>query len=242
MSTRPSAAQRAAAVAQGRTDIWTPPKPRRAATVAILRDADDGLEVYLIKRAAAMNFAAVTAYPGGAVETEDGPAEHPQTLRKAAVREVWEETGVRLETSAVLPFARWITPEPLPVRFDTEFFATALPPGDEPELRGTEAEQGGWLNPGRLLQNRGGNRNELGASLLPPTLATLYQLAQYESVDTALSGLASLPVVPLLPVPVMAADDVQWQLLDAGANAVVTDPTAVGIPEQWRLELGGGRP
>lgn len=238
MSTRPAAEQRLAAVAQGRTDIWSPPQPRRAATVALLRDAAESLQVYVVKRAAAMNFPAVTAYPGGGVEVEDGPVDHPQTLRRAAIREVWEETGVHLEPAAVTPFARWITPEPLPVRFDTEFFAAALPPGVEPELRGTEADQGNWFNPGWLLAHR----VEVGAALLPPTLATLHQLAQYDAVTTALEGLASLPVVPLLPAPVMHAGEIRWQLFDASARTVITDPAAVGIPPAWRLEISGDRP
>lgn len=228
-------ADRVRAVVEGRTDLWSPPAPRRAATVALLRDGADGLEVYLIRRAAAMNFPAVTAYPGGGVEREDGQLEDPATLVRAAVREVVEETGVSLTESSLVAFARWVTPEPLPVRFDTEFFAAALPAGQEPELRGTEADHAAWYNPAWLLANRA----SVNAQLLPPTLATMYQIAAHTSVAEALAGLAQLPVTPLLPAPRLGGDRVEWQLLDAAAGVAITDLETVGIPHAWHLEIEG---
>lgn len=230
-------AERVRAVVEGRTDVWVPPVPRRAATVALLRDGDAGLEVYLIRRSAAMNFPAVTAYPGGGVDAVDGEPGAPTTLARAAVREVAEETGVELHQASLVSFARWITPEPLPVRFDTEFFAAALPAGQEPELRGTEADHAAWYDPKWLLANRAAQN----AQLLPPTLATLYQIAAHTSVAEALSGLAELPVRPLLPAPRRSGQQVEWQLLDAELGAAITDLEAVGIPQAWRLEMEGMR-
>src|SRR5262245_641016 len=46
--------------------------PRAAATVALLRDGYSGLEVYVIRRARSMAFAAgMYAFPGGAVDKRD---------------------------------------------------------------------------------------------------------------------------------------------------------------------------
>lgn len=92
------------------------PAPRAAATVVLLRPARQGFEVYAIRRAAAMTFGGVYAFPGGGVDASDsedrggwaGPppdwwAERlrlpPGTARAvvcAAVREVFEEAGVLL--------------------------------------------------------------------------------------------------------------------------------------------------
>jgi 8-oxo-dGTP pyrophosphatase MutT (NUDIX family) len=94
-----------------------PAPARDAATVALLRDGHDGLEVYLLRRVAAMSFApGAYVYPGGSVDADDrdadlrwsgaSPAEWAATfgtdaptalaLVCAAVRETFEESGVLL--------------------------------------------------------------------------------------------------------------------------------------------------
>src|SRR5262249_41922747 len=41
-----------------------------------------------------------------------------------------------LATDRIVYFAHWITPEEQPIRFDTRFFAAAMPPGQEPTVDG----------------------------------------------------------------------------------------------------------
>jgi hypothetical protein len=61
--------------ALGRGELEVVP-PRDAATVALLRDARDGVEVYLLRRVRAMAFAGgMHVFPGGAVDPAD--AEEP---------------------------------------------------------------------------------------------------------------------------------------------------------------------
>lgn len=94
----------------------TPPAPRVAATVVLLRAAPGGFEVYAIRRAATMAFGGMYAFPGGGVDPSDadaavgwtghppswwaerlGLAEAPaRAVVCAAVREVFEEAGVLL--------------------------------------------------------------------------------------------------------------------------------------------------
>ena len=95
----------------------SPITPRPAATVMLLRDAADGLEVFLIQRASGMEFAPeATVFPGGGVDDRDrsadigwhGPEPAWWALRLgvtedlalalvcAAVRETFEECGVLL--------------------------------------------------------------------------------------------------------------------------------------------------
>src|SRR5918999_730168 len=92
-------------------------EPRQAATVLLLRDAAEGLEVYVLRRTRGMPFAGgMTAYPGGGVDPRDGDVEiawtgpppaawaqafgcDERTARElvcAAVRETFEEAGVLL--------------------------------------------------------------------------------------------------------------------------------------------------
>lgn len=91
--------------------------PRDAATVVLLRDGAAGLEVYLLRRARSMAFAAgMHVFPGGSVDPRDGerstgwagrdveqwagalgcPAPVARALVCAAVRETFEESGVLL--------------------------------------------------------------------------------------------------------------------------------------------------
>lgn len=97
-----------------------PVEPRQAATVLLLRDGRDGLEVYLLRRVRGMPFAGgMTAYPGGGVDVRDadadlswtgpGPADWAKSfhcderlareLVCAAVRETFEESGVLLASA-----------------------------------------------------------------------------------------------------------------------------------------------
>ena len=86
-------------------------KPQRAATVMLLRDRDEGMEVFMIVRHQNSDVhAGALVFPGGRVDPEDydlarDAAVFPQqhvadptmaTLRVAAVRETFEECGVLL--------------------------------------------------------------------------------------------------------------------------------------------------
>ena len=110
----PGLAERARGLRAG---TITPAPPRDAATVALMRDAPDGAEVYLLRRVRGMAFAGgMHVFPGGAVDPEDagsdlawaGPppsewaaafgCDEPlaRALVCAAVRETFEESGVLL--------------------------------------------------------------------------------------------------------------------------------------------------
>lgn len=94
-----------------------PAVPRDAATVVLVRDGEEGVELFLLRRAASMAFAAgMCVFPGGVVDPRDavddvpweGPdpaawaeqlAATPMRARAfvcAAVRETFEECGVLL--------------------------------------------------------------------------------------------------------------------------------------------------
>lgn len=92
------------------------PVPRDAATIALLRDGDEGIEAYLMRRHSTMEFAAgMYVFPGGKVQDSDrlvgawvGPppaewgtrlgcdADTARGLVVAAVRETFEESGILL--------------------------------------------------------------------------------------------------------------------------------------------------
>ena len=78
-------------------DTETPIKP--AATVMLLRDTTDGLEVFMLRRTNNAVFAGgMYVFPGGKVDAADG--EGDEGYRVAAVRECYEEAGVLLAVDA----------------------------------------------------------------------------------------------------------------------------------------------
>lgn len=143
-----------------------PVTPRVAVSVVPLRDGPGGLEVFVQHRAATMDFAAgAVVFPGGRVDPADRAAKgdaaaHEEAatawsqtsvtdgdvlaaLRAAAVRELAEETGLRVDPARLLPWDSWVTPAASPKRFDVSFFVLA----DDDEVLAnttTEAVRAGW--------------------------------------------------------------------------------------------------
>ncbi len=89
-----------------------PATPRPAATVLLLRDGPDGIEVLMTRRSLTASFApGAYVFPGGGVDAADGTA-HPHSTRRAtqsdlhltqaiaAIRESFEELGVLLAQHA----------------------------------------------------------------------------------------------------------------------------------------------
>jgi 8-oxo-dGTP pyrophosphatase MutT (NUDIX family) len=224
----PELAQRARAIVHG--GDWTPPPTRQAATIVLLRDTDAGIEVALLQKSANLGFArGMYVFPGGALDPADAALGDPWLV--AAIRETFEECGVLLavpappvdildhrqrefatvladlgltpDFDALHTFAHWVTPEVETRRFDTRFFAAALPPGQDLSELTSEHQAIGWFRPGATE----------GLPMLPPTMAVLSELARFATVAQALA--VERHPVPIMPKPVPAdGDDIGWILVD----------------------------
>lgn len=171
-----------------------------AATTVLLRDADDGIEVLMVRRNSRLEFAGgMWVFPGGRIDPEDYPDGHvapedPEVVlaaaRRAAVREASEECGLAVDESTLVWFSHWTPPGISPKRFATWFFV-ARAPADLAGLQvdGGEIHELGWLEPGDALARR--NAGEI--ELTPPTWITLEQLKGFSSTQEALDVLASRP-------------------------------------------------
>jgi len=98
-----------------------------------------------------------------------------------------------LRADLLRPWSRWITPVVEPRRFDTRFFAAALPAGQRTRDVGGEASEVAWVRPAEALQ--AGERGEI--RLFPPTAVTLSELADCGTMETVLAG--PRQVAPIIP-------------------------------------------
>ena len=179
-----------------------PTTPRQAASVIVLRDGSDGLEVLLLRRNPNARFmGGAWVFPGGAVDAHEG--EGDLSHRIAAVREVEEEAGLRLpDPAALVKFSRWITPPQIAIRFDTHFFLAPLPRGQEPRADGEEMVALGWHAPaGALDAHRRG-----ALQLVFPTIKQLEQLAGFPSATALLEWAEGREVAAVEPRVLMTGE------------------------------------
>src|SRR3954471_11070925 len=167
-----------------------PTTPRLAATVVVLRGGAERLEVLMGRRTPKARFmGGAWVFPGGSVDGEE-------ELRATAVREVMEEVQIELpDPAALVPFARWITPPEVSIRFDTYFFLAVAPEGAEAVPDGSEIIDARWFEPARALEG-----SEAGELLMVfPTIKNLEVLARFDNADALVEWAATHEVRPVQP-------------------------------------------
>lgn len=131
----------------------------------------------------------VWVFPGGIVEGGETPAE-------CAARELAEEAGIELAVGVELvAWSRWITPEVVPVRFDTHFFVALAPPHSPPTPDRVEVSDAGWFAPRAALDSHQAGELEL----VFPTIKTLETLLEHENADAVIAAARERTVEPILP-------------------------------------------
>src|SRR3954452_10025407 len=172
-----------------------PTEPRQAATVIVLRGGAERLEVLMAQRTPKARFmGGAWVFPGGAVDAHEG--EGDASHRAAAVREVQEEVGITLpDPAALVPFARWITPPEVTIRFDTYFFLAVAPEDAGVTIDGQEIVDARWFEPARALEGA-----EAGEILMVfPTIKNLENAARFGSAAELLEWARSHEVKPVQP-------------------------------------------
>jgi 8-oxo-dGTP pyrophosphatase MutT (NUDIX family) len=120
--------------------------------------------------------------------------------------------GLVLRADLLTPWARWVTPEFSPRRFDTWFFAAAMPPGQVTALTSgadpalAESVSGSWMRPSDALEAARAGQ----ITLLPPTAVTLAELAAHRDVAGILAQ--RRVITPLLP-KVVVEEERAWLAL-----------------------------
>lgn len=192
---------------------------RPAATLLVVRDGPDGIEVAMGKRPPGGPFGDVWVFPGGAVDPDDrAAAEDSETAwRLAALRETWEEVGLaltdpagahipggqgsahnrlasigaRFDVERLVYLSNWVTPTFVPKRFDTRFFVVDA---DGPLVAGDELIEVGWIAADRAVDLY--ERDRL--PMIFPTVSHLRYVRQFDSVTALLTEARGLDVIPAI--------------------------------------------
>ena len=116
-------------------------------------------------------------------------------IRRCAIRETTEETGVVLAETDLHPWAHWITPEIEPRRYDTRFFVAAMPADQNAADISGETEHADWSTPqAALAAERSGV-----IRMLPPTMSILIELADLPTVAEVINHVHERQIEPVLP-------------------------------------------
>jgi len=154
------------------------------------------------------------------VSGDDWDAQRVALMRRElSLAQLLADRDLAVRSDLLRPFAHWITPPVEPRRYDTKFFAAALPAGQEARHVSGEADDVCWLTPSAALaEMRAGTR-----PMMPPTIHTLGQLEPFPDVAAALEGSPPEPLQPISPT-FEETPDGKWAVLPDGTRIRLVVP------------------
>jgi glyoxylase-like metal-dependent hydrolase (beta-lactamase superfamily II)/ADP-ribose pyrophosphatase YjhB (NUDIX family) len=179
------------------------------------------------------------AFPGGKLDPNED-------ARACAVRELFEETGARVEADSLTDAGRWVTPAFAPVRFDTFFFLAKCPPGERPHVASDEHDIGEWIKPGDALEQWMQGKALLATPVLNALRCLAVGLDQIETRMQAspwahgesISEIEMRPGIVLVPLrtPTLPPATHTNCYVVGGDEVVVIDPASPYEEEQGLLD------
>ena len=157
-----------------------------AATVVLLRDGKNGIEVLLVQRnTAVQHMGGMWVFPGGKVDKVDYTSDRDeyQAAVNAAIRETHEEAGLNITAEQLVYLSHWTTPEGAKKRFATWFFVAILSDGQQVQVDGGEIARHRWVKPSVALEESADSEHPL--RLMPPSFVSLFDIADCQSCAQA---------------------------------------------------------
>lgn len=169
---------------------WVGPAPSAwAATLSCDTDLARALVCAAVRETFEESGVLLASYPDGAMvgdtTGEDWEADRLSLIDGAvSFSEFLARRSLVLRADLLRGWARWITPEWSSRRFDTRFFAAALPGQQQTRDVGGEADHVSWLPVAEAMARyRDGS-----LTLMTATAATLRELARFATVSSALAA------------------------------------------------------
>jgi 8-oxo-dGTP pyrophosphatase MutT (NUDIX family) len=206
-------------------------RPIPAASVILLRG--EPFEVLLMRRNQTSSFVpGAWVFPGGTLDAGDSRDGEPEeiALRRCALREVFEETGIwlgdhfdgedaarrRLLGGETVPAAleanlaaaldtlvltaRWITPVGIPKRFDTWFFLARASDDMDGTPDDSEGLELAWMRPEEALRRHGDGT----LPMVFPTIRNLEELSSFRDGHELIEARRGAAITVTRPVLVVA--------------------------------------
>jgi 8-oxo-dGTP pyrophosphatase MutT (NUDIX family) len=136
----------------------------------------------------------------------DLPRARAQLHGGGSFLELASQLDMTVHSTALTPYARWITPKMESRRFDTRFYIAVLPEGQRASHDGTETTSAAWLRPANAIDDMLAGRIKLA----PPTVRTLQWLADFDDADAVIAD--ALSRKPPLVRPRIVSGDSGWFL------------------------------
>jgi 8-oxo-dGTP pyrophosphatase MutT (NUDIX family) len=136
----------------------------------------------------------------------DLPATRERLHGGASFAELANAIDMKIDSTALTPYARWITPKMESRRFDTRFYISVLPEGQSASHDGTETTSAIWLRPAGAIEDMHAGRIKLA----PPTVRTLQWLAEFDDAASVIAD--ALSRKPPLIRPRLVTGEAGWFL------------------------------
>ncbi len=195
---------------------WSGPSPEDlAATLGIPAQRACALAVAAVRETFEESGVLLASPAAGQLAPDtDALAEDQHALLSGSLTlgELLRRRHLVLRADLLTPWTRWITPEASPRRFDTWFFAAALPPGQLAVLTAASAGESDsvtWWEPAAALAAARAKT----ITVLPPTAVTLAELTAYSGVDGILAERRA--IAPLMSAVVTEGEQA-WLALPPG--------------------------
>jgi len=168
--------------------------------VATIRECFEEAGVLLARRAASDR---IVAFGSDALRDGYAAARHAVHDGSLSLAELANRNGLRLLTDRIHFVDHWVTPVGENRRFDTRFFVTRAPEGQDPLHDDSETIASMWVRPADALERA--ERGEV--QMMPPTITSLRRLLPLADSDAAVAWAAGVePPTPMTPKLVVDGD------------------------------------
>lgn len=163
---------------------------------------------------------------------------------RISLRDLAEQEHLTFAPDLLTPYSHWITPEIESKRFSTRFFLARQPPEQIPFHDTIEMTKSQWLTPSTAMEQQ----KEGQILLMPPTLKTLEELNEFDSLDDLFQAARFREIRTILPEAFMTDDGFGVRLphdpeykIEAYKQPPRPEETSriVLRGDRWRTERGG---